>query len=271
MLAAALAALQAPPAGDRAPAPIEPPASWFSQADYPEAARKAAVEGAVRFRLAVDADGRPTGCDIVESAGPLLDAATCGILMARARFHPARDARGNPVAGTFGSRIAWRLPLPDALPFAPLHLANRLEIDAQGASRCVRETGIGAPAPGAIEICGVAEAMGLTKGFRRRGMPARLTLVLTVDPDREPAPAPVAGAPGMLVHRSEADVDLAPGGQVSVCVERGPRRGRGRLSGGTPLCLAYLRGAGPLFAAQPAGARSGRLALSVYMVEPPER
>ena len=35
---------------------------------------------------------------------------TCGILVRRARFTPARDAAGKPVPDTFEGRIVWRLP-----------------------------------------------------------------------------------------------------------------------------------------------------------------
>ena len=47
------------------------------------------------------------GDDEVMSA---LDASTCRILRARARFTPARDPSGNPVADEYFGQLAWRLP-----------------------------------------------------------------------------------------------------------------------------------------------------------------
>jgi protein TonB len=40
-----------------------------------------------------------------------VDPATCRLYQRRARFTPARDDGGNPVAGTFTDRVRWQLPM----------------------------------------------------------------------------------------------------------------------------------------------------------------
>ena len=79
--------------------------------DYPAAAIGSHVEGPVRFTLTIDPSGRVVGCSIVHSSGSaVLDAATCNIMRRRARFTPAMDTNGNPVAGTITQDIIWKAP-----------------------------------------------------------------------------------------------------------------------------------------------------------------
>jgi protein TonB len=79
--------------------------------DYPAAAMRAGEQGKVGFHLTVGADGRPTACSVTASSGSaILDSTTCGLLMRRARFSPARDETGRPTIGTFDSSFTWSLP-----------------------------------------------------------------------------------------------------------------------------------------------------------------
>ncbi|MEA3064668.1 MAG: periplasmic protein TonB [Sphingomonadales bacterium] len=84
--------------------------SLFSDADYPAAAIRNHEQGPVGFRLDVGPDGRVAACSVVSSSGSQsLDSTTCRLLTERARFTPARDAKGRPTADTFTGRIIWRL------------------------------------------------------------------------------------------------------------------------------------------------------------------
>jgi protein TonB len=83
-------------------------ASLIRNGDYPEAADKAMEQGFVHFELDVGANGRVTACRVTGSSGSAsLDAATCTIMVKRARFVPARDAGGAATSGTVRSRIGW--------------------------------------------------------------------------------------------------------------------------------------------------------------------
>lgn len=116
--AAALAALAAP--GPLSPAsaeegrraePVVSPVSLLSDADYPVEAIRSGQQGAVAYRLAIGADGRVSGCDVLASSGSAtLDSTTCRLMTTRVRFHPAANAVGEPVADTYEGRIVWRLP-----------------------------------------------------------------------------------------------------------------------------------------------------------------
>ncbi len=85
--------------------------SLFSSDDYPESALLLGQEGTAQARLTVGADGQPTECAIVRSSGhEALDLATCKVLMTRARFRPARDSAGRPMADQIVSPpISWRI------------------------------------------------------------------------------------------------------------------------------------------------------------------
>jgi TonB family protein len=124
----ALALLAAAPAAESAEPRPEASAraranlvTLFSDEDYPAAAVRNREQGPVAFSLSVGSDGRPTACSVTGSSGSvILDSTTCRLLMMRARFEPARDARGRPTTDTVAGRIVWRLPddepdLPPAL------------------------------------------------------------------------------------------------------------------------------------------------------------
>ena len=107
--------------------------AWVTTADYPKAALKAEQTGVVLANLTVAPTGRVTGCAINVSSGfPLLDAASCRVLSARALFTPATDEAGNPTAATYLQRVRWALP--DVLPYParPSRLDVRIIIEADG-------------------------------------------------------------------------------------------------------------------------------------------
>lgn len=66
----------------------------------PAAALEGGEQGSVSCRLQVDAEGRVTKCEVTGSSGPAtLDAATCPLLLERARFITAEAVPAS-----------WRLP-----------------------------------------------------------------------------------------------------------------------------------------------------------------
>ena len=108
-------------------------ASYVSSDDYPVEALRNDEQCTVGFRLQVGSDGKPTGCSIVSSSGSSsLDSTTCRIMMERARFEPARDARGRAVPDQSSGRIRWVLPDEE-----PTGAALRVETVSQLWSSCV--------------------------------------------------------------------------------------------------------------------------------------
>lgn len=85
--------------------------SYVSTVDYPDSAERNGEQGTTRFRLSVGPDGRVTDCTVTGSSGSsALDATTCRLMKARARFTPARDSNGNPASDSVASAIHWVLP-----------------------------------------------------------------------------------------------------------------------------------------------------------------
>ena len=100
---ASLAATSVSPKGDVG--------RWITIDDYPGGAVRDGREGTVGFRLAVGSDGKVFGCTITKSSGHNdLDEATCAGMTKRARFDAAKDASGAKVAGSYQSRVSWKLP-----------------------------------------------------------------------------------------------------------------------------------------------------------------
>jgi TonB family protein len=78
--------------------------------DYPPDALDLDEHGAVGVRLRVDKTGAVSGCTVVFSSGySSLHAQTCRILKERAKYKPARDKRGRPIASETPVTINWRL------------------------------------------------------------------------------------------------------------------------------------------------------------------
>ncbi len=126
LLVMALLAAQAQDSAKGATAlkPLTDPASWVSEDDYPPVAARAGEQGIVAFRLEVDSNGNPTSCGIVDAAASgELQQQTCALLLKRARFRPARDARGRSIAASYTSRVRWKLP-EDHPSQAPIAIGN---------------------------------------------------------------------------------------------------------------------------------------------------
>lgn len=103
----------APPAPDLT-TPGKPrgnPARWAGPDDYPARALREEREGSTGFRVAYDASGRVTSCEVTSSSGhPDLDELTCRLIQRRGRFDPGKDRAGNPVGSTYSNRIRWEIP-----------------------------------------------------------------------------------------------------------------------------------------------------------------
>jgi TonB family protein len=83
----------------RRAAPATYPGAWIRFEDYPPEMLAKGMSGLVAFRLMVNAEGDATACHIQQSTRPKqFDDAVCSALMKRARFAPALDATGKPIA-----------------------------------------------------------------------------------------------------------------------------------------------------------------------------
>jgi TonB family protein len=93
------------------PARRPPGPPVITDADFPSDALVDGHRGTVVMRVAIDPEGRPIDCTPVESSGsPVLDQQSCRLLLQRARWEPALDARGQPTATSVVQRVIWRNP-----------------------------------------------------------------------------------------------------------------------------------------------------------------
>lgn len=101
----------APKQAAKAASPRGNPGSWVTPDDYPSRALREERAGTTGFRLAIDASGKATDCQITSSSGHGdLDAEACKMLLRRARFRPAEDTNGNAMASSYASRVVWQIP-----------------------------------------------------------------------------------------------------------------------------------------------------------------
>jgi len=79
---------------------------------YPAAAFAGREEGTVRLRIAVDAAGKPSACEVSGSSGiAALDAHSCPHVLAHVRFFPALDRSGARVGGIVSASLSYRLKI----------------------------------------------------------------------------------------------------------------------------------------------------------------
>lgn len=82
---------------------------WLSAEDWPLYLRRAEMAGTIQTRLTVGTNGKASACSVVGSNKPqLFDDSVCLALLKRARFEPARDGNGKPVASYYHSAVTFR-------------------------------------------------------------------------------------------------------------------------------------------------------------------
>lgn len=95
----------------RALTPQQSPGKWVVSQDYPLNMLSAGQPALVEFRLSVGADGVPTACHIQSTTRPKeFDEAVCKSVMRRARFDPALDAMGKPLASYYRNTVRFQIP-----------------------------------------------------------------------------------------------------------------------------------------------------------------
>jgi hypothetical protein len=91
--------------------PTTNPATWVTGANYPRGQLQARQMAIVRFRLIVDERGAPTSCHVQRATqGYEFAQITCNRITERARFEPALDAAGKPIASYFQSAVRFVIP-----------------------------------------------------------------------------------------------------------------------------------------------------------------
>ena len=103
----------APPPPMLAPEPppkeAQPPKRIaFPQVDYPDSARHLGLEGKVKLLLHIDRDGNVYKVEVLAGLHPTLDRAAVAAAKS-ARYEPARDTRGRPMASTATVTVRFEL------------------------------------------------------------------------------------------------------------------------------------------------------------------
>tara|TARA_R110000824_G_scaffold48565_7_gene137099 strand:- start:1821 stop:2456 length:636 start_codon:yes stop_codon:yes gene_type:complete len=87
------------------------PGRWVNAADYPSGMLARGKEAIVHFRLSVDGNGDATDCHIQQSTRPkAFDDVVCRSLMKRAKFLPALDKAGQPIASYYRNTVRFMIP-----------------------------------------------------------------------------------------------------------------------------------------------------------------
>lgn len=88
--------------------PTSRPGTWVTSRDYPLTMAALGKRAIVQFRLNIDSTGTPTACHIQQSTRPKeFDDAVCNAIMRRAKFEPALDVEGNPIASYWSSSVTF--------------------------------------------------------------------------------------------------------------------------------------------------------------------
>ena len=96
-----------PPPRFTAP-PVRRQARWLGGGPTNADNRRGLYQGTVNVQVSVGQNGRVSSCAPVRGSGnPGLDALTCRLVRQRARFAPALDAQGRPVASQAYATFVW--------------------------------------------------------------------------------------------------------------------------------------------------------------------
>lgn len=84
--------------------------NWMKSRDYPSEMLRLGKRAIVHFRMNVDAAGQPTACHVQQSTRPkAFDDAVCKVIMRNARFEPALDAEGKPIASYWLNSVVFHI------------------------------------------------------------------------------------------------------------------------------------------------------------------
>jgi hypothetical protein len=138
------------------PKPITPLGKIITADDYPPMSLYSGQQGSVKFRLRVNQFGKPDGCVIeISSRWPVLDNATCDLLLSRANFYPARNSKGEAERGDYSASISWKLPDPDLQDRTPTIITITSQIGSDGqVSNCEGPTDGFAASLGGCDLFG---------------------------------------------------------------------------------------------------------------------
>jgi TonB family protein len=90
--------------------PASNPGDWVKSRDYPSEMVMLGKRAIVHFRLNVDVEGKPTACHIQQSTRPkAFDDAVCKAIMRNAKFEPALDAEGKPIASYWLNSVVFHI------------------------------------------------------------------------------------------------------------------------------------------------------------------
>ncbi|WP_233995775.1 TonB family protein [Erythrobacter sp. SD-21] len=144
------------------------------QQDYPAAALRNAEQGIVIMRIVIGSDGRVRSCEVTQtSESEALDQAACRGMVDYARYEPARDHSGKPIADSTTQSVRYILPDGDGMarsfmPPLPIEMDRwrELAFDAEFETR-MRESGNGTALyaltidpEGNVSGCGVMQSSG---------------------------------------------------------------------------------------------------------------
>ena len=213
---AMLALMLATPEGRTAPVPAHRAranlARLISNNDYPVGALRRGAEGRAAFRLLVAADGVPAACKIEQSSGDAeLDRTSCALIMARARFEPARDKAGREVPDIVHSSITWRLANPEPGELSPQAYVQILRL-GPGGPQCSSLVNGQVVAEASGSDCPPAPSVDAPPNAR-----VQWTLVNLFVPDGSSAPPVAPGDYGELQLDYELQLTIAPDGHLSDC------------------------------------------------------
>ncbi|QFT76283.1 TonB family protein [Erythrobacter sp. THAF29] len=80
------------------------------QANYPSFLLREMAQGSVGVRVQINPEGRATFCEVTNHTGPAgFNDAACLAMIRYSRFYPAIDAEGNPMWGSYSTRVTYRI------------------------------------------------------------------------------------------------------------------------------------------------------------------
>jgi TonB family protein len=193
-----------------------------SEDDYPQAMRRAQIEGREVAAVVVPPDGKAGECTIEwANVPPDFDAPTCRVLM-RGHFLPARDEFGVAVPGRVSQAIRWKIAERDPIPALSYSLTVTLKVSAAGKMvSCTSNKTGPVPTEDIAAACGKSAddmviAFPKLAGLSGRAVVVTIHSALTMDGDPPFSPVGPRTARATTMY-NRTHFDIAPDGKTINC------------------------------------------------------
>lgn len=199
------------------PEPVGSLQGLFSPDDYPVEALDRNEQGDVGVLIKVDPTGVVSDCVIEHSVSAILDTRTCELIRQRAKFSPARDRLGRPIASEKRTKIGWHMTMTrnDVEPSDPWAYTAIMSYAPDGSPLACRMEFEGSKKLPLSTRPATCSPMQLPSSFQALGTISQLSIAQRFSTGSNASPS--LGPDELVVEHTVLSLQIDATGKVSSC------------------------------------------------------